>query len=67
MVDRIELRKKVPHGYCSIIAKKAGVSQTSVSAYFSGNMNSEKIEKAALVIAAEIVKEKQRLIAAING
>ena len=66
-IDRTELRKKIPQGYCDVIAKKAGVSRVSVSGYFSGRSNSRKIEIAALQVVAELEKETSNLISQING
>lgn len=65
MINRKELRKQFPKGYCQKIAEKAGVNITSVSRYFSGKMNSEKIENEALKMAAEINHGKRLLEKAV--
>lgn len=62
MMDRKELRKKLPHGYCKIIAERAGVNQTQVSNYFSGRGNSERVENATLEVLSEITKMKKKLL-----
>lgn len=65
MVNRKELRKKIPKGYCQIIANKAGVTSGSVSLYFSSKINSESIENAALQVVAGLTKTKRKLLNAI--
>jgi predicted transcriptional regulator len=62
MLNRKELREQVPHGHCKIIAKKAGVTQKSVSDYFATKNNSEKIEMAVLEVLAQIGEKKKRLL-----
>jgi|GEM_PF-2365272 len=65
MIDRKELEKKVPYGYKSVIAKRAGVTNSCVSAYFSGLNNNIKVEVATLEILAELSQEKKRLMTLI--
>ncbi len=67
MIDRMQLRLLIPHGYVNKIAGRAGVSQQAVSYYWKGKLNSERIENAALEIAAEIQEAKQKLINRISG
>lgn len=50
-MKRHELRKKIPRGGIKEIANEAGVSVVSVSRFFRGDFNSNKIEFAALKIA----------------
>lgn len=64
MINRKELRKRIPRGYCYKIAEKAGVTAISVSKYFAGLHNSERIENAALEVIAELNKEKKQLLKA---
>ena len=64
MINRELLKVELPHGYITIIAKKAGVSQPSVSRYLSGKLNSEKIENAVLATIAEIKTKKSKLLKA---
>jgi predicted transcriptional regulator len=67
MIDRKQLRSMIPHGYVNQIADRVGVSYQSVSQYFAGKLNSEKIENAALEIAAEVKEKKESLIKRVHG
>jgi hypothetical protein len=58
MINREELRKQLPHGSISKVAKLAGVTTKSVNDYFKKKTSSEKVELAALKIASEIKAEK---------
>lgn len=62
MVNRKELRKKVPHGYCKLIAIRAGVNIAQVSNYFAGRSNSERVENATLEILSELSDRKKSLL-----
>jgi hypothetical protein len=62
MIDRELLRKQIPYGYIIKIAAKAMVTRKSVNDYFSGKTNSQKVEKAALEVAAELANEKRSLL-----
>lgn len=62
MLNREEIRLKVPHGYQHKIAEKAGTSQAAVSKYLKGKSNSEKIEMAVLEILAELSQRKKQLL-----
>lgn len=62
MINRSDLRKKIPYGYCKIIAERAGVNSTQVSNYFSGKGNSERVENATLEVLAELSEKKQKLL-----
>ncbi len=66
MINREELRKKLPSGSLKEVAKRAGVGVASVSRYFSYESNSERVEIAALEVAAEIQKKKQENINLLN-
>ena len=66
MINRKALREQVPHGYCKIIAEKAGVTTKSVSVYFSYQVNSERIENAALQVVAELQVKKNKLLKKSN-
>lgn len=67
MIDRKQLRLMIPHGYVNQISERANVTQQSVSQYFAGRLNSEKIELAALQLAAELKEKKEALIKRVNG
>lgn len=62
MIDRAELRKKLPHGYCKEVAKRAGVGISQVSYYFSYKSNSERVENAVLEILVELSNSKKELL-----
>lgn len=62
MINRIDLRKKIPYGYCKVIAKKAGVNPTQVSNYFSGKGGSERVEIATLEVLSELSEKKRKLL-----
>lgn len=65
MLNRKELRKKLPKGYCKVIAMKAGVTQRSVSLYFDYKFNSERIEDTLLIVLSELNTNKKKLLEAI--
>lgn len=62
MINRKELRSKLPHGYCNVVAKRANVSAQAVSNYFAGKRNSEKIENVVLEILADLFDKKKELL-----
>lgn len=62
MIDRKELKKKLPYGYCKIIAKEVGVTPQVLSLYFAYKINSERVENAILKTLAELNKAKQNLL-----
>lgn len=62
MIDRKELRKKLPYGYCKVIAKELGVTKSTISLYFRGKTNSERVETAVLKKVAELNEAKQELM-----
>lgn len=64
-MDTKELKSKIPHGYIKVIAKRAGVSQTSVSKFLAGKFKSYRIEKAALEVLSELGIERKQLLANI--
>lgn len=64
-MDLKELKSKIPHGYCKIIAERAGVTQHSVSKFLTGKFKSQRIENAALEVIAEISKAKAKLLSEI--
>ena len=66
MVNRQQLRKELAYGKLKQLAERAGVNQFSVSRYFSGKMNSEKIENAALEMVLESKQKKAALLNQIN-
>jgi hypothetical protein len=67
MIDRIEIRKKIPYGYGKLIAKKAGVSTRFLSKYLNNSeVNSERVEMAVLETLADLSQKKKTLLAQIN-
>ncbi|HCW05803.1 MAG TPA: hypothetical protein DGG95_00365 [Cytophagales bacterium] len=61
-----ELRKRIPRGYCKVIAERAGVSRKEVSDYFTGKIVSSHIQMIALKIAAKISRKKKNLLKQIE-
>lgn len=61
-MDRKELRKLIPRGYCTVIAQKAGVSVHAVSQYIGGQTNSHRIEVAMLEVLGELKKKREALL-----
>ena len=54
MIAKREIKKSLPHGYLTKVAKLAGVSKGAVSRYFNDSIKSSlRIEKAALECALE--------------
>ena len=67
MIDRKELKKKVPYGYGKLIATKAGVTPRYVSKFLNkSEVKSEKVEMTTLEVLAELSQRKNLLIAQIN-
>lgn len=66
MVNRSELKKMLPHGSNKMIAEKANVSAIAVTRYFKNDFNSEKIEIAALEVAALAMDKKKSLMKSLN-
>lgn len=64
-MNRTELKSKIPHGYGKIIAKKAGVTDRSVSMFLHGKINSHRIEMTILEVLSDIGKNKSAFIADI--
>lgn len=62
MLDRKELRNKLPRGYCKKIAKLAGVTPQAVSYYFSYTINSFLIERAVLDVLSILEKERNKIL-----
>jgi hypothetical protein len=60
-VDRKELRTLIPRGYGKVIAKRAGVTERSVSLYFTGVHDSTLIESTALKVLRELAEERKNL------
>lgn len=54
MLNRQELKEKLPTGYQKVVANKAGVTQALVSKYLNNKTDSEKVEMAVLETLAEI-------------
>ncbi|WP_312339527.1 hypothetical protein [Sphingobacterium sp.] len=67
MSQRKEFRKLLPHGYGKVIAERAGVGVNSVSLYFSGKINSHRIETVVLEVLAEIQNIKKEKMEVIYG
>lgn len=66
MINKVEFRSQFPQGYLKKIAAKANVNPKAVSEYFSGKTKSDRVERAALEILAQIVKEKSKLLKAAD-
>lgn len=62
MLDRKELKKKLPRGYCKEVAKLAHVTPQSVSLYFSYTINSYIIERAVLDVLAKLEKQRTEML-----
>lgn len=60
MIDRHQLRKKLPRGYGKVVSDRCGLSPQSVSRYFNYKQNSERIECAVLDILIEISERKKK-------
>ncbi len=65
--DRRKIRKELPYGSLSNIAKGLNISRVSVSKYFSGNSNSNRIEKEVVDIYIKYKSELERIKAIVNG
>jgi transcriptional regulator with XRE-family HTH domain len=62
MLNRKQLKSKIPFGYGKEIAKRAGVTQKHVSDYLNGRANSERVEMAVLEVLAELNTKKKILL-----
>ena len=62
MIDRKELKKKLPYGWCKVIAKELGVTPQVLSLYFAYKINSERVENAILKTLAELNKAERNLL-----
>ena len=58
-MNRVEYEELLPYGYKSAIAKRAGCTRQTVSAFFKGRSKSKKIEDAILEILAELKLERE--------
>jgi AcrR family transcriptional regulator len=56
-----EIKKSLPHGYYTEIAKRAGVSRTAVSKFFSTESINLKIEAAAVEVFEEVQQQRKAL------
>ena len=65
--DRRKIRKELPYGSLSNIAKVLNISRVYVSKYFSGNSNSNRIEKEVVKIYIKYKSELERIKAVVNG
>jgi len=63
--QKLELyNSNLPRGYKKKIAERVGVSTISVSSFFSGKNNSERIENTVLEVIAELKKERNEKLRA---
>lgn len=62
MIDRNELKRKLPGGYQKEIAQRAGVSLAAVSRYLNNKNNNNKVEIAVLELLAELSDKKKELL-----
>jgi hypothetical protein len=66
MINRKEIKKKVPYGYGKVIAERAGVSTRYVSKFLNdSDVKSERVEIATSEVPAELNNKKKLLIAQI--
>ena len=62
MIERSQIREKIPYGYCKVIAAKAGVTQRYVSKYLNdSSINSKKVQMATLEVLEEIKESKKEI------
>lgn len=66
IMERQELKSKVPHGYIEVIADKAGVNRMTVSNFLNGKNDNIKVEIATLEVLAELSEKKNNLLARIS-
>jgi hypothetical protein len=66
-MTNIEIKKALPHGFCKVIAERAGVQRRAVSLFMKGKTNSYKIRKASLEVLGELAIEKKELMDKINN
>lgn len=60
-MDRQKIKRALPHGFQSEIAKNLGVSFKCVNDYFRGVTNSKRIELASLEYLATYLEQKRVL------
>lgn len=60
--ERKLILSRLPHGSGKKLAAQCGVTNVSVSMYFNGRINSKRIEKAVVVLASEIEKERKEIL-----
>lgn len=60
-MDRDKLKQMLPHGALKKVAKRAGVSSSSVSNFFNGRNGSYRIEMAAMEVAKEYELKRREL------
>ena len=58
--DRRKIRRQLPMGSCLKISKMAGVSPSSVSRWFGGKRNIQRVENAVLKLLAKLNRERDR-------
>lgn len=66
MIDRKELRKRLPRGYIKQIAKLAKVTPAAINLYFSNKNNSYVIERAVLDVLDKLEKEREEILSQIK-
>lgn len=62
MMDRSDLKRKIPTGFRKVIASRAGVSLSAVSRFVNGKSNNYKVEIEILKLLAELSDEKRLLL-----
>jgi len=63
-VDRRKIRTLLPHGSIMKIAEMAGVSRCAATYWFSGKLNSRKIEDAAVKLLTRLNRDRERKLKA---
>lgn len=66
MVDRKELRKRLPRGYVKEVAKLAKVTPAAVALYFSYQNNSYIIERAVLDVLNKLEIEREKVLSQLK-
>lgn len=67
MIDRQEIKDALPYGGLSKIARRTGVKPAAVTKWFSGRINSERIQNAAIELYAETVAAHKAVAAKLEA
>jgi AcrR family transcriptional regulator len=58
-MERQDIKALLPHGSMQQIATRAGVSMATVTQWFTGRHNSERVQTAVLEVLAEVQAKRQ--------